>query len=67
MTKRVWVRALAVLLLVAGPIAFVYGLGMMLSAAFGDGRNGIATIVTLSGLVAPLVGIVLLVMARRDR
>ena len=39
---------------------------MMLSAAFGDGRNGIATIVTLSGLFALLVGIVLIVMGRRD-
>ena len=48
------------------PIASVHGLGMMLSAAFGDGRNGIATIVTLSGLFAPLVGIVLIVMGRRD-
>lgn len=53
------------LLVVFGPVAFVYGWAAMLGAAFGDGSDGWATALFLSGLLAFPVGLALIVAGRR--
>lgn len=64
-SKRLQETAGGCLLAMAGAVAVIYGWAAMLGSAFGDGNNGWATAVFLSGILAVAIGLALLAAGRR--